>query len=387
MSAQVTLSDVAREAGVSLATASRALNGSATRTVGEELRVRVQAAAQRLRYTPDGIAQAMARGRTTSLGLVVPDIADPRYAAVAAGVVEAATAAGLTVALTVSAGDAAHEAALVEQLQRQRARGVVLVRGGDQPAEGEATALRASLEAFRSTGGGVAVVGADGLGMDAVDLGEQDAAAELVRALLTRGYRQIALLTGEEPTARTRGDALLRAFAAEGAPVPVERQIDAASTRAGATAQVQTLLAADPAIDLVVAVDEDRALGALDAGRAMAEAGLRPVAVAGLDGTDGSTAVAPTLTTVRLPYARAGAEAVALVLAPGTPRPRPRPDAVAPSAARRPGPEALTARVAERGHAPASPAGAEGRPVARARSPRRVHVAASVVLGGSTPAR
>lgn len=383
MSAQVTLSDVAREAGVSLATASRALNGSATRTVGEELRVRVQATAERLRYTPDGIAQAMARGRTTSLGLVVPDIADPRYAAVAAGVVEAATAAGLTVALTVSAGEAAREAALVEQLQRQRARGVVLVRGGERPAEDEAIALRTSLEAFRSTGGGVAVVGADGLGMDAVDLGEQEAAAELVRALLTRGYRQIALLTGDEPTARNRGEALLRVFAAEGAPVPVERQVGGAPSRAGATAEVQTLLAADPSIDLVVAVDEDRALGALDAARAMADAGLQPVAVAGLDGTDRSTAVAPTLTTVRLPYARAGAEAVALVLAPGSPRPRPRPDA---PAARRPGPETLTSRVAERGHGPAVPA-ADSRPVVRTRSPRRVHVAASVVLGGSTPSR
>jgi LacI family transcriptional regulator len=371
----------------------------------------VQATAQRLRYTPDGIAQAMARGRTTSLGLVVPDIADPRYAAVAAGVVQAATAAGLTVALTVSDGDPAQEAALVEQLQRQRARGVVLVRGDRRtgagagepttpagaaapaaPEEPDArrtdavTTLRTALEAFRSTGGGVAVIGADGLGVDTVDLGEQDAATELVRALLARGYTGIALLTGEEPIARTRGEALLRAFAAEGHPVPLERQVAAAPARSAVAARVHTLLAADPEIGLVVAVDEDRALGVLDAARAMTEAGLDPVAVAGLDGTERSAAAVPTLTTVRLPYARAGAEAVALVLAPGSARPRPRPDA-----ARRPGPQALTARVAERGAASGTTSGTasgEARPTsARPRGPRRVQVAAAVVLGASTPGR
>ena len=86
----VTLSDVAREAGVSLATASRAINGSPTRTVRPDLRDRVFATAERLRYTPDANAQAVARGRTTSLGLVVHDIADPYFSMIARGVIRAA---------------------------------------------------------------------------------------------------------------------------------------------------------------------------------------------------------------------------------------------------------------------------------------------------------
>ena len=84
--APVTLSQVAREAGVSLATASRAINGSATRSVREDLRDRVLEAARRLSYSPDPSAQAMARGRTTALGLVVHDIADPYFSTIAAGV-------------------------------------------------------------------------------------------------------------------------------------------------------------------------------------------------------------------------------------------------------------------------------------------------------------
>src|SRR5665647_3870230 len=96
---RVTLSQVAREAGVSLATASRAFNGSRDRTVREDMRQRVLEAAERLRYQPDANAHAMVRGSTTSIGLIVHDIADPYFSSIAAGVGLAADAAGLTLTL------------------------------------------------------------------------------------------------------------------------------------------------------------------------------------------------------------------------------------------------------------------------------------------------
>ena len=129
MAASVTLSDVAREAGVSLATASRAINGSANRTVRADLRDRVLAAAVRLRYTPDANAQAMARGRTTSLGLVVHDIADPYFSSIAAGVARAADRAGLQVTLASTQHDPSRESGLVDLLKRQRARAIVIAGG------------------------------------------------------------------------------------------------------------------------------------------------------------------------------------------------------------------------------------------------------------------
>ena len=72
----VRLSDVAKDAGVSLATASRVLNGSA-RVPGKEVAERVRAAADRLGYVPNAQAQALARSRSGLIGLVVHDIADP----------------------------------------------------------------------------------------------------------------------------------------------------------------------------------------------------------------------------------------------------------------------------------------------------------------------
>src|SRR6476620_12042207 len=95
MAGQVTLADVARWAGVSLATASRALHGSAGRTVNPELRARVRAAAAELNYSPNANAQAVVRGTTTTVGLVVHDIADPSAAALAAGVIEVAATRNL----------------------------------------------------------------------------------------------------------------------------------------------------------------------------------------------------------------------------------------------------------------------------------------------------
>lgn len=318
MPGQVTLSDVAREAGVSLATASRALNGSANRTVGEDLRKRVQAAANRLRYSPDGIAQAMARGRTTSLGLVVPDIADPYFAAITAGVAEAADAAGLTLTLAATGWDAAREVEVVRLLERQRARGVVLAGGRADDAAADAP-VRAALESFRGIGGAVSAVGGDGLGVNSVVLADRDGAADLARALHGRGYRRFAVLGGPagHAAATDRRDGFVEALAALGAPVPEHRVLAAATTRDGGHGAMSRLLDAGLAdVDAVFAVTDVMAAGALTAAHA---AGLRvpdDVALAGFDGVEVLQDVLPGLTTVRLPLAQIGREVTRLALRP-----------------------------------------------------------------------
>src|SRR5699024_9093197 len=78
----VRLSDVAKDAGVSLATASRVLNGS-SRVPGKAVAEKVQAAAAKLGYVPNAQAQALARSRSGLIGLVVHDIADPYFATIA----------------------------------------------------------------------------------------------------------------------------------------------------------------------------------------------------------------------------------------------------------------------------------------------------------------
>jgi len=87
-----TLKDVAREAGVSIAAVSYSLNGGGT--IGEEVRARVREVAERIGYRPNRSAQAIRTGRTTTLGLIVPDLTNPYYPALAQAVERAARQAG-----------------------------------------------------------------------------------------------------------------------------------------------------------------------------------------------------------------------------------------------------------------------------------------------------
>src|SRR4051794_38987507 len=92
------LAEVADRAGISLATASRVLNGS-DRTVGDRLQGRVLAAAAQLGYRANPHAQAIARGASNVVGLVVHDLADPYFYTIADGVMRQCEHQGLVVVL------------------------------------------------------------------------------------------------------------------------------------------------------------------------------------------------------------------------------------------------------------------------------------------------
>ncbi|HEY4421923.1 MAG TPA: LacI family DNA-binding transcriptional regulator, partial [Pseudonocardia sp.] len=126
INASVTLLDVARAAGVSLATASRALNGS-TRRVRPDLRERVLEAAEALQYSANAQAQAMARGRTNLVGLVIGDVGDPYFSSIAAGAIRAAEGHQLVVTMACTFGREEREIDYVAALRSQRARAVIVV--------------------------------------------------------------------------------------------------------------------------------------------------------------------------------------------------------------------------------------------------------------------
>src|SRR5262245_34741374 len=119
-SGPVTLLDVAREAGVSLATASRVINGSESRRPAAELVKKVSEAAERLGYSVNAAAQAIARGFTTVVGLIVSDIADPYFSSIAAGVTEEAERHDLLVTLASTKGRPEREVDYLVALRRQR---------------------------------------------------------------------------------------------------------------------------------------------------------------------------------------------------------------------------------------------------------------------------
>lgn len=313
----VTLSDVATAAGVSLATASRAINGSANRAVRPELQQKVLDAAAALGYSPDATAQAMARGRTTMLGLIVHDIADPYFSSIAAGVSSAAEKAGLMMALASTGHRPDREADLLQMLQSQRARAIVIAGGRQDDAE-KTRALRLAIDEYRARGGTVAMIAQPILDVPTVAIDNRGGAAALAGELLTAGYRDLAVLTGpgNHLTAADRTSGFTSALAQAGVAVPPERLVECAFTRDGGYAAMARLLRGRSRPEAVFAVNDVMAMGAMAAAR---DAGLivgSDVGVAGFDDIHTLRDVTPGLSTVAVPLQDVGARAARLALAP-----------------------------------------------------------------------
>jgi LacI family transcriptional regulator len=319
--AAVTLRDVAERAGVSLATASRVLNGS-TRAVSPELSARVGRAATELRYVSNGPAQALARSTTNVVGLVVHQVDDPYFASIAAGAMRVATEHGLLTMLATTFRDPGREVEYVRRFRTQRVRGVLLAGSGrlDDGAE-----LARALGEFDEGGGRVALVSDHDLPFDTVLPANGRGAAQVARLLHDLGHRDVGVLTGPADlrTVSERLAGFLDAWASVGRDRGAVALEDGDFSRAGGHAAMLALFERNPHVTAVFALNDLMAVGALsalqnDLGRRVPE----DVSVVGFDDLWLSADLQPALTTVRLPLEEMGARAMELVLRPAGDTPR-----------------------------------------------------------------
>jgi len=312
----VTLADVARAAGVSLATASRALNGAPGRTVRADLAERVLIAARSLNYTPNATAQAMVRGQTSTVGLIVHDIADPFAASVASGVMAAAAERGLIVTIASAMSDQEQEIRHVEALRRQRARAIILAgsRFGDRDVRRR---LAGELTGFLSTGGHVAAIGQVQLPVNTVEIENAEGARRLARVLWSLGYRRFAVLAGPENllTSEDRMAGFRAGLTECGHRLPEENVIATQFTRDGGYVAMTELLDQGLEVEAVFAVNDVMAVGAMAALREQGHRVPEDLALAGFDDIPTLRDVQPPLTTVRIPLVQIGRRALALALA------------------------------------------------------------------------
>ncbi|MCP2638201.1 LacI family DNA-binding transcriptional regulator [Microbacterium sp. HD4P20] len=151
---EVRLSDVARAAGVSEATASRVLNGS-TRRVRPQHAELVREAAARLGYSVDLRAQATARRSSTTVAIVVPSLTDEYVMRAAAEAHSVAEDLGYAASVTVWPPGDERAAAIIRRLRGQRPRAIFLVAVGEEIA---GDLVSRELEQFRVHGGVVALI-------------------------------------------------------------------------------------------------------------------------------------------------------------------------------------------------------------------------------------
>jgi LacI family transcriptional regulator len=181
-----TISDLAREAGVSRSTASRVISGNGY--VASSVKVRVRAAADRIGYVPDAVARSLRHRATRAVGVLISDLRNPFYADVAAAVEQRLRSRGYHMILANSDGMADEEEAAATLFEASRVAGVVLA-----PVSGLAT--RRLIDA------GVAVVEVDRQlapgECDAVLVENEAGAFAATSHLLELGHRRIGLLLGE----------------------------------------------------------------------------------------------------------------------------------------------------------------------------------------------
>ncbi|WP_102158000.1 LacI family DNA-binding transcriptional regulator [Zhihengliuella halotolerans] len=314
----VRLADVAKEAGVSQATASRVLNGS-KRTPSQEIADRVRSAAQRLGYFPNAQAQALARSSAGLVGLIVHDIADPYFSSIARGVQRGLDGSGVQLLLSSTGRDPQAELSAVRSFLSHRTDAIVLA--GSRGIEDDDD-LVAALEQYQANGGKVVMIGQPLALAGGVHLDNEGAAAELAQELLRLGHRRFAVLAGDQSltTALDRVSGFLAKLKSSGVDPVLVRE--GAFTRDGGYLEMADLIRSE-ALELqagqvcVFCANDVMALGAMTAIR---EAGLRvpeDVAVAGFDDIPTLGDLVPSVSTVRLPLEEIGRMAGEFVLTDG----------------------------------------------------------------------
>lgn len=304
---RITLDDVAREAGVSPITASRALRGQ--RAVDPALIERVQAAAQQLGYVPDPAARALASARSSHVAVLVPLLSNTLFVDLLEAVHATLLPAGYQTLIGVTHYDAAEEEQLLKSYMAHRPAGL-LVTGFDR-SEASRRLIHASgvpcVHLMETT---------DAPGVHSVGFSQVAGGQAITEHLLSRGRRRVAFVAAQlDPRVMQRAEGYRRAMRAAGLYDPSLEFLNPARSSIGLGAQMfEQIMRSHPALDAMFFCNDDIAQGGLLAALRLGVAVPDQVAVAGFNDLAGSDQMLPPLTTVRTPRSEIGSEAAGLLL-------------------------------------------------------------------------
>lgn len=306
-----TLSEVARLAGVSLATASRVLNGS-TRKPAEGIAERVREAAEELGYVPNAQAQALAKSSSGLIGLVVHDIADPYFSAIARGVQDAAREQNRMVLLASTSGGPLDEKEAVAAFAARRADSIVIAgsRSARTEDKGGNIELAAELDRYCRNGGHVGVVGhpivgaSTDEGYSVVQVPNEDLAASLAAELAASHAGSFLIVAGPEglftSDDRIRGFQRGLADAGRAAAEVVRTGFNRSGGYDAGLALAERIKASKERL-CIFAVNDVMAIGVTAALRSEGVWIPRDATIAGFDDIETLRDFRPALSTVRLP--------------------------------------------------------------------------------------
>lgn len=298
--------DVARSAGVSIATVSRVANGAAG--VHQRTESRVRAAMERLGYRPHALARGLAARRSRTIGLLITDILSPYIPEIIRGAQESAEAAGYVVLLGDASVHAASEDLLVKRLLERRVDGLVIA--SSRTTDDYARQLRSEEIPV------VCINGPVGQYPYAIEIDQLEGARLAVGHLSSLGHRRIAHITGpaDLPTRKARLSAFRAALREHGLAHDPSLIASDVSTIEEARSATAGLLALRVRPTAIFTYNDRLAVGSYQAIRAAGLSVGRDVSVIGFDDIAMTEWVDPPLTTVRQPRREMGRLAVDVLL-------------------------------------------------------------------------
>ncbi len=287
-----TIREVASRAGVSPTTVSHVINN--TRFVSADARQRVLDAMAELNYRPNVLARSLRRGETRTLGLILPDSANPFFAEIARAIEDTAFRNGYNVILGNSENELTKEQVYVDVLVNKQVDGLIFVATGDHSP---------SLEQLVRDGLPVVVVDRrlSGLEVDTVLTDNLQGGLTAIRYLLDLGHRQIACITGPSNLTPSAERVIGYRQALQERSLPVDETLIRKGDfhpHSGYLA-VSQLLHSAPRPTAFFICNDMMAIGAL---RALAEAGLQvpqDCSLVGYDDIELASYITPPLTTIR----------------------------------------------------------------------------------------
>jgi LacI family transcriptional regulator len=316
-----TIKDVAKRAGVAISTVSAVINRSAP--VSASTIAKVQQAIREIGYLPHGAAQSLRRGQSRLIGLILPDIMNPHFAAVARVVETQCLTAGYMAAVYSTSEDFELEAKVLQMMRHHRVAGLIIIPTRSDAAHG--ARLRSQiyvptilLDSY-----------VEGLGYDVVKLDNRAAGRIATEHLLDLGHRRIAVTTGRDniATGVDRLQGYLDAHRARNVPVDESLFLIGRFDQAVAHASTLAMMRRADRPTAVFALSNMMALGvyyaplsnmmALGVYYALRELGLNvpgDVSVISIDDFDFAAIMNPPPTVVAAPVAEMAGRAIGLLI-------------------------------------------------------------------------
>ncbi len=304
---RVTIKDIAREAGVSPQTVSRAINDKGE--ISPQTQSRILAIADRLGYRPNSIARSLVSRRTQNIGLVIPDVTNPFFAEVVRGIEDAAHEADYNVFLCNAAENLQRETSAIHSLEAQRVDGLILCsarlseRELVQVAERYQPLVIVNRQIKHAQTGSVRIDDVGG-------------AEKAIKYLIELGHRNIGILAGplNSHSGRERTKGYWRAMQTHQLGPPTSWQIHCSPQVETGHSATRKLLKRAPELTALLAFNDLVAVGAMRACEELGRPVPESISVVGYDNVCLAALVSPSLTTIHIPKYELGQQAMSLIL-------------------------------------------------------------------------